>query len=286
VSFASTNTAATTFSNSLAGVGRIDLGSGTRTFDIADSTTLADATPEVSVGWTVTGSSANLRKTGSGVLALNAVNTYAGTTTIDGGILAVNGSLASGSAVTVNSGGTLGGTGTVNGTVAVKSGGIVGPGNGPGVLTTGAATFESGSIFSWQLNNNLDGDTGDAGDTGARGTNYDGLTSSSLTVASGAIFRVVLTGTADITDTFWDQTQEWNNIFSVSGTTTNAAPGQLFNAFEVYNGTSDVTLATTSSQGSFSFDGSTLTWTAVPEPSSALAGLLIAAGLLRRRRVA
>ena len=30
--------------------------------------------------------------------------------------------------------------------------------------------------------------------------------------------------------------------------------------------------------------GNTLTWSAVPEPSSALAGMLLAAGLLRRRR--
>jgi MYXO-CTERM domain-containing protein len=30
--------------------------------------------------------------------------------------------------------------------------------------------------------------------------------------------------------------------------------------------------------------GTTLTWTAVPEPSSALTGILLGAGLLRRRR--
>ena len=227
----------------------------------------------------------SLVKSGTGTQTLGDTNTYTGTTTINGGILAVNGSLASGSAVTVNSGGTLGGTGTVSGTVTAKSGGIVGPGNSPGVLTTGATTFESGSIFSWELNNNLDGDAGDAGDTGVRGTNYDGLTSSSLAVASGAIFRVVLTGTAAITNTFWDQNQTWTNIFSVSGSTTNAATGQLFNTFEVFNGTTNVTLAS-SSEGAFSFNSSTLTWTAVPEPSSALAGLLLGAGLLRRRRVA
>ena len=128
----------------------------------------------------------------------------------------------------------------------------------------------------------MDGDTVDAGDTGTRGTNYDGLTSTSLAVASGAISRVVLTGTADIGTTFWDQTQTWNNIFSVAGSTTNAVLGQLFNTFQVYNGATNITPASVA-QGSFSFTNSTLTWTAVPEPSSALAGLLIAAGLLRRR---
>ena len=38
-------------------------------------------------------------------------------------------------------------------------------------------------------------------------------------------------------------------------------------------------------EGYFTFSGtSTLNWTAVPEPTSALAGILITAGLLRRRR--
>lgn len=223
----------------------------------------------------------SLIKEGNSGLTLSGANNYTGVTTINAGTLTVNGSLASGSAVTVNSGGTLGGSGTVNGTVAVKSGGIVGPGNSPGILTTGAASFENSSIFSWELNSNLDGDTVDAGDTGTRGTNYDGLNSSSLTVASGAIFRVVLTGTADITNPFWDQNQAWNNIFNVSGSTTNAAIGQLFNAF----GGSGVDFdGTVSGQGQFGFTGSTLTWTAVPEPTSALAGLLLGAGLLRRRR--
>ncbi len=225
----------------------------------------------------------SLVKSGSGTQTLGDANTYTGTTTINGGILAVNGSLASGSAVTVNAGGTLGGTGTVSGTVTVKNDGIVGPGNSPGVLTTGATSFESNSIFSWELNSDVD-HNGVAVD-GTRGTNYDGLTSTSLAVASGAIFRIVLTGTANIASTFWDQTQIWNDIFAGTGSFAEASPGQLFNAFEVYNGATNVTLAS-ASQGTFTFNGSTLTWTAVPEPTSALAGLLLGAGLLRRRRVA
>jgi len=41
-----------------------------------------------------------------------------------------------------------------------------------------------------------------------------------------------------------------------------------------------------SSYGSFTIDGNSLTWTAVPEAGNALAGLLLVAGLLRRRRCA
>ena len=43
-------------------------------------------------------------------------------------------------------------------------------------------------------------------------------------------------------------------------------------------------MALVTGQGQFSFTSNTLNWTAVPEPTSALAGLLITAGLLRRRR--
>ena len=39
-----------------------------------------------------------------------------------------------------------------------------------------------------------------------------------------------------------------------------------------------------SARGSFTVTGTTLNWTAVPEPTTALTGLLLTAGLLRRRR--
>jgi len=175
-------------------------------------------------------------KTGAGKTILSGANTYTGTTTISAGILSVNGSLGSSSAVTVKDGGTLGGSGTVSGSVTVESGGKVGPGNSPGVLTTGAITYETGSIFAWDLVSNLDQDADTPTDetTGVRGTDYDGLTASSLTVQSDAIFRVVLGGAADLANGFWTKTQKWDGIFSVSGATTYAAEGMLFNKFEVY----------------------------------------------------
>lgn len=70
-------------------------------------------------------------KTGVSTLQLNGTNTYAGGTTVAGGLLQVNGSIASGARV--NAGATLGGTGTVAGNVA--NAGTVAPGASIGTLT-------------------------------------------------------------------------------------------------------------------------------------------------------
>lgn len=276
------------------------ISSGNITFDASDyliqsdTLTLAGVTPTISVttaGHSATISStlagaSGLTKSGAGTLILTGANTYSGATSVTAGtlVVGVGGAGSITSAVTVsNAGSALGGSGTITGNVTINNGAILAPGNSPGVLTVaGTTTLDASSIFSWELNSDVDHD-GIATD-GTRGTNYDGLTSTNLAVASGAIFRVVLAGASgDLSSTFWDQTQVWNNIFIVSGTTTEAVSGQLFNSFQVYNGITNVTLAT-AGQGSFSFNGSTLTWSAVPEPTSALAGLLLGAGLLRRRR--
>ena len=56
-----------------------------------------------------------LEKIGAGILVLSAANTYSGPTTVSGGALVVNGSIAN-SAVTVGGGAFLTGTGTVGAT--------------------------------------------------------------------------------------------------------------------------------------------------------------------------
>jgi len=59
-----------------------------------------------------------------------------------------------------------------------------------------------------------------------------------------------------------------------------------FNTFQLFASSDLVNPVSYSSQGTFSFDTTTgdLKWTAVPEPSGVAAGILLAAGMLRRKR--
>jgi subtilase-type serine protease len=79
-------------------------------------------------------------KAGDGVLVLGGKSTYTGTTTVDRGVLEVNGALAADSKVTVKPAGTLSGTGTVG---AVNDEGTLkpGPAMGSGTLRIGGLTF-------------------------------------------------------------------------------------------------------------------------------------------------
>ncbi|MBI6910388.1 autotransporter serine protease [Pseudomonas palleroniana] len=91
----------------------------------------------------------SLIKSGGGRLVLSGDSTYRGATTVNGGLLAVNGSLAS--AVTVNDSGTLGGSGRIA-ALSVNNGGSVAPGNSVGTLqVAGDVNLAAGSTYAVEL---------------------------------------------------------------------------------------------------------------------------------------
>jgi autotransporter-associated beta strand protein len=202
----------------------------------------------------------SLIKDGAGTLTLSAANSYTGGTTVSQGtlLLSATGSTHAASAVSVASGATLGGTGTVGGT----------------------ATFHDTSIFTWSLSVDDPSDTLsiNTGDTFAvTGDLIDGGTT------GGSVFKILLDGAQTFADTFWTANQSWSDVLT-SGNS--VALEDLFTSFSYAN--VDTGTIPGPSVGSFSLSGNTLTWSysAIPEPTSALAGLLLTAGLLRRRRTA
>lgn len=227
------------------------------------------------------GVAAPLIKDTAGTVILSATNTYTGATTVNGGTLLVNGSLAAGSAVSVGANGTLGGNGTIGGATAVA--GTLSPGNSAGILTiSNNATITNGGTLAIEL----DGLT--------FGTEYD---------------RLALTGTAptfSLTDTnnlelslgFVPSVDDLFFIATVTGS--NAISG----VFEELNGaTTTLTQNSTFSFGGYSWQisytgdvdtntfsgaGNDLALQVIPEPTTALLGMLGLAALaaLRRRRLA
>ena len=211
---------------------------------------------------------------------ITGASTYTGSTTVSAGTLLVNGSTAAASAVGVSALATLGGNGTVGGATTLAATSIHAPGSAAATVGkqtfSSSVTYNSGAIFEWNLAATLS-------ETG-RGTSYDAVNAASLGATSGAIFRVVLDGTQDFTDTFWDTSRTWSDIFKTGDAGSNLSIASIFTGTIQYYNVTSGNLGAPTGQGSFSFSGSSLTWTAVPEPTSALAGLLLGAGLLRRRR--
>lgn len=231
--------------------------------------------------WTPDNNENGLLKTGSGTLTLNGANTYKGYTEVKGGTLSINGdsSAATGNMSVSGAGTALTGNGTVGGNTTLSNGATHSAG---GIGTVGLQTFDkagaattnlsygSGSIFSWTLDSAL---------AQTRGVGYDAVNvTGNLTGSADAIFQVDI-GSGSFTDTFWDTARSWDDIFMGSN-------GAKADWTSIFGG--GLRSADTLGQGSFSFSGNSLVWnpvySPVPEPTSALAGLLLVAGILRRRR--
>jgi autotransporter-associated beta strand protein len=154
-----------------------------------------------------------LTKIGAGTLTSAGTDTYAGTTSVVAGILLVNGSLTG--PVSVGQNATLGGTGTVGNTTVD---GILSPGNGVGVLTTGGTTIEATGTFSVNLNGP------------AAGTGYSQLVANAAVGLTGSALVVTLANgfTPGASDTFDILVN--NSGADVTGTFNNLAEGDTFTA--------------------------------------------------------
>ena len=130
---------------SLAGAGDYYLGGnqltvGSNNLSTEVSGIIHDGVSPLTCGCAQPSSGASLVKVGTGTLTLSGINTYTGPTTVNAGILAVNGSIVASSGVTVNAGGTLGGNGVVPTTTI--NGGTLAPGNSIGLITvSGGLSF-------------------------------------------------------------------------------------------------------------------------------------------------
>lgn len=151
---------------------------------------------------------------------------------------------------------------------------------------TGSLTYQDASIFAWQM---------DRTQAQTRGIGYDavnvtgalaGLDGADANTTTDAIFRIVI-GDSAFNQPFWSTARTWTDIFSA--TTTTGSLQTIFSGGFQYSSI-DGSAVSPAGQGSFALTGNTLVWTPqngatfVPEPTSALAGLLLGAGLLRRRR--
>jgi len=159
---------------------------------------------------------AGLIKDGPGTVILTATNTYTGATTVSGGTLEVDGSIASSSLVTVNAGGILSGTGIVDPAVTtIMSGGVLAPGNPSnptGTLSiTGNLAFQSGAFYLVQVSGAAAGSVSVTG-----GATLAGATVDAVFAGTANLVRqyTILTATGGVSGTF-----------APSVVNTNLAPG-------------------------------------------------------------
>lgn len=205
-----------------------------------------------SIGAPLAGSGA-LTKNSAGTVTLTADNTYTGATTIEEGLLVINGSLASGSAVTVQSGGALGGSGTIGGATEIS--GSLRPGNSIGTLTVD-------SDVTW-TGNGAAGTDDWVFELGAGG-NSDllDITAGDFLRGAGSNFIFNFADTGEL--------GTYTLVQWTGGTTFDEGEFQYTNLAEDYT-------------GEFSINGNSLTFTVIPEPGS-VALLLAGAALLAARR--
>ena len=296
--------------------GTVALGGATRAITLLNSATLGGV---ISNGGLTLNSADSTRS-----LTLNAANTYALSTTVNGGTLTVGASgsinnstlidIKSGatfnvssktSGFTVGSGQILKNNGTVTGALVVNgglqgsgslgavtlnTGSLLNPGNSPGILTATSAIWNSGATYNWEI--------ASLGST--PGTNWDLFTASGAlnlsNLSSSAQFNLTLdsggalAGFSNTAEYIWT----FAKAASITGLTSTSAGTDISSLFNIAAGNFNSGTGPTNGfkvlVGETSGGYTNLNLTTVPEPSSAAlmgAGMvaLIVVRAVRRRSV-
>lgn len=271
----------------------IALNFATRTIDVARGTVAGGI--DARLTGALSGSlDAGLMKAGLGNLVLSATSTYLGGTIVAAGRLGVDGSIAASSGVSVSAGAELGGTGRV---AAITGGGLVAPGNSPGILTAPSAGFSGGLDFAFEFTQAGAPTWGTAANSGNDVLRLTDLSAPFLGTATAGNVLDIYFAAADTTylgGIFTDKSADFGSLFA----------GATFNYFvrdaagsTTYEGLNysplpfgDVTRSTVLVASAAFADGTvtngyTMQFVVVPEPGGLLlAGLGIAGGWMLRRR--
>ena len=223
--------------------------------------------------------SGGLTKVGGGRLTLAGANTFSGTTNVQAGDLALDGSIVG--SLSVASLASLSGTGTVGGNATIA--GTHSPGNSPGAQTfNGNLTYQAGAVVNWELIANT---------TGTPGTNYDQIIvpTGNLTFSGSTTLALSFDSagsSVDWADPFWNVNRSWM-VYDLSGGTTNSFSdlglgGSLLDSLNQPLSPTGRGYFTTSLSG----QDVMLNFVAVPEPSTLVLLGIAAAFLAVRRRAA
>lgn len=269
---------------SIAGTGAVVVSS---TGSLTGNATINNATTVSGGTFGTSGNTLNLGSTlaasGNNTIATGVTVNVTGNTTISSGVFTVNGTLGGTGAKIVGSGATLKGNSTISGPTTVQLGGILSPGNSPGIQNFSDDVTLAGTTIM-EING-----------TG-RGTAYDGI---NLTTGAGqdlfyggtlslSFGAAITAGTYDLFALTDGVAQSGTfGVVSIAGTAvaSNTAPDITGTGWTA----SLIDTQSTPATWSLSFNNASgdLTITAIPEPSAyaALAGVgMIGFALYRRRR--
>jgi fibronectin-binding autotransporter adhesin len=230
-----------------------------------------------------------LTKAGSGELTLTAANTYTGLTNVNAGTLLVNGSLAGEVATLVNA--VLGGSGSVG---AISGGGLVGPGNSPGILTAPSVDPSGGLDFAFEFTqatpnyasaSSSDNDVLWLTDSTPFTSSLTGANTVSIYLTQSAAALSELTGgffTATSGDFFASISGASFQYFVQDAAGTFSYNGQAYKTLAQYDPSKSISVATVGANG-----GQVTQFVIVPEPGALVlagVGAAAAAWAARRRR--